>query len=146
MLHLAVPSLPRDFGGVEDCLFRCSPIDNLITLCQVKSNCPKQRKSQESHLCHHRSTQTLSLSLCVSSYFHQHLPHVCLCRSISSQLNAIWAFYWITISESCCDKYFSYIFILTFQPFQSSLWIKCWKWNWGATKVLLLQHHVISKD
>lgn len=51
MLHLAVALLPRDFGGVEDCLFRCSSIDNLITLCQVKPNCPQQWKSQESHLC-----------------------------------------------------------------------------------------------
>lgn len=123
MLHLAVPPLPRDFGGVEDCLFRCSPIDNLITLCQVKSNCPEQWKSQESHLCHHSVAQTLS----VSSYFHQ-TSSSCLpspWRSISSRLNAIWAFYWITISESRCDIFFSYILILTSQPFQSSLWIKC---------------------
>lgn len=42
MLHLAVGSLPGDFGGVEDCLFRCSQINTLITLCQVKSSRPER--------------------------------------------------------------------------------------------------------
>lgn len=119
MLHLAVASLPRDFGGVEDCLFRCSPIDNLITLCQVKSNCPKQWKSQESHLCQHGSRHSLC-PVIFTCIFLMSLPLPQ--RSISSQLNAISAFYWITISESLPDIFSpTHISILTLQLFQSSL-------------------------
>lgn len=130
MLHLAVASFPRDFGGVEDCLFRCSPIDNLITLCQVKSNCPKQWKSQESHLCQHSTSDPCVQSFSPASSSCLPLPR----QSISSQLNEIQAFYWITTSESRCDIFFPplHISILAQQPLQSNLWIKCGKSGTGS--------------
>lgn len=123
MLHLAVPSLPWDYGGVEDCLFHCSPIDNLITLCQVKSNCPKQWKSEESHLCHHSSAQTLCVQL--FSPASSSVPASSLTVNlISAKCNLcillnhhFWITLWYIFSP--------HIFILTSQPFQSSLWIKC---------------------
>lgn len=136
MLHLAVAPLPRDFGGVEDCLFRCSPIDNLITLCQVKSNCPKQWKSRESHLCQHGGSVQDTLRVEIFS------PASSSClplpeRSISSRLNEIWDIllnhsFWITLW---------YIFFFypppphTFQSLhrsQSSQWNKCGKSETGS--------------
>ena len=54
MLHLAVLLGPRESAEVlKTAYFVVAPIDNLITLCQVKSNCPRavkvRRKSPVSH-------------------------------------------------------------------------------------------------
>lgn len=124
MLHLAVPSLPRDFGGVEDCLFRCSPIDNLITLCQVKSNCPKQWKSQESHLCHQISVQTLPVCPGIFTRIFLVSASALTVNLISAKCNLGFLLnhhFWITL----WFFFPPYCFILTLQPFQSSQWIKC---------------------
>lgn len=91
--------------------------------------------SNESHKKVICATTVREQTLSVSSYFHQHLPRVCLRLDGQSHLSQMQFGHFIEspFLNHAVMYFFSYIFILTLQPFQSSLWIKCVESETGST-------------